>query len=444
MHRLKVYLNPVGCPKANIDLERVGWLLEDQGFEVTEVPSHADIGVVFGCAFIDDAKREAIDDVLDVARLKKQGTLKHLVVVGCLPQKYGDELATEVPEIDVLVGNSCLGELPSVIDKVVKGEIEKRVMIDATFLEWGRGCLRLAPKSHPWTRTVLVCDGCDNACTYCSIPHMRGPLRSRPLNHIVEEIGFLASQGAREIILAGQDIASYGKDLEGASLSDLLATVADTFILQWIRLSYANPDNLGPGIGDIMAHHANVCNYIDMPIQHVSPKILSMMGRNSDPRKLRQLIAGLRQAVPDISMRTSVIVGFPGEDEEDFEVLMNFLREISFDLVGVFTYSPQAGTPAAEYPDQVPDDIKRARLVEVVSLQEQISKKKMEDFIGRELPVLVEDVDETGNALARSQYDMPEVDRIIRIENCTARPGTLIKARITTILTPYEWSAALL
>jgi ribosomal protein S12 methylthiotransferase len=469
----KVYLNPVGCPKANVDLERVAWLLQHSGYEIVCERSEATIAVVPGCAFIDDAKLETIDSLLDLARLKREGALEYLIVFGCLPEKYGEETSREMPEVDALVGNSRLAMLPAVIGQLRQGSLHSRVLVGGDFAQWGRDSGRRAPSAAPWTRTLMISDGCDNACTYCSIPHMRGPLRSRSPSEIVGEAQMLVEQGAKEIILAGQDIAAFGMDRGRRELAELTAQLAREVPAEWIRLSYVNPDNLQPELGEVMSDHRNVCKYLDIPIQHASRSVLEHMGRRPDPEALKSLIRGLRDVVPDIALRTSVIVGFPGETESDFEELLTLMIEVQFDLVGVFTFSPQPGTPGAGFDNQVPEEVAEARLIEAVALQEGISRDKMRHLVGQTLKVLVEDnplihcndgrlwcsvaspdatalstnsADRGNGRLARgrTQYDMPEIDRVVHLTGCSARPGDFVEARIDDVTGPYEWSATCL
>ncbi len=439
MHVLKVFFAPVGCPKANTDLEKLAWLLKQQGAELCTDPTDASVAIIFGCGFIDDAKRETIDTVLELADLRSRGGPEHLVMVGCLPQKYGAELAGELPEVDAFVGTSCLGLVPSVLVRLAAGHLDERLLAGPSFERWAGPCRQYLSGFSPWTRTVMICDGCDNACTYCAIPQMRGPLRSRAVDEILEEIGLLVGQGAREIIIAGQDTASYGRDTGVSCLADLLAAAAESNPEQWIRLSYVHPDNLEVGVAEVIRRYGNICNYIDMPIQHASPRMLSRMGRKADIGALRATIEVLRAAVPDIAIRSSVIVGFPGEDEEDFDLLTDFLREVGFDLVGVFPFSAQPGTPAGDSRERVAEDVIQARLIEVVGLQEQIARAKMRSLVGSALQVLIEGIDGDGCKLGRSQYDMPEIDRLIRLPECRAHPGDFTCARIEAVANTYEW-----
>ncbi len=434
------YLNPVGCPKANVDREKLGWMLERDGFKIVGSPSDADVGIVFGCAFTDDAKRESIDDILNLGA-PGGGRPDHLILVGCMPEKYGEELSQSLPEVDAFVGNSSLGVVPDLIKRLCSGKSLERISRSA-----GSDLLdlrpdRIRPAAAPWTRTVLIGDGCDNACTYCSIPHMRGRLRSRSIASILEEIGLLVKQGAREIVLAGQDTASFGRDRSKSELAVLLSSVARRYPGVWTRLSYSNPDNLDDDVAGVMAEHANICNYIDLPIQHASSRILKAMGRGDRPEVLEDKIRTLRQAVPDVALRTSLLLGFPGETEKDMEALIGFLKDNEFDMVGIFAFSPQPGTPAAGLPDRVPEEIVQDRIMEIVSLQDEISQLKMGKLVGRELEVLVEDPLETGESSGRSQYDMAEVDRLIRLIDCKTTPGSFTTARIESVSAPYEWTA---
>ncbi|MFH1313566.1 MAG: MiaB/RimO family radical SAM methylthiotransferase [Candidatus Eisenbacteria bacterium] len=439
MEQVRVYLHPVGCPKANVDLEKASRGLEDKGFKIVDTPAGAQVGILFGCAFIDDAKRESIDAILELGVLKREGDLKYLVVTGCLPEKYAESVSPSLPEVDAFIGNSHLDSLATIVRDLCRGRLRTKHWVGGAFKR-GRDEPRSAARSSPWTRTVMISDGCDNACTYCSIPHMRGGLRSRGVSEILSEIGLVVDQGAKEVVLAGQDTASYGRDTGQSDLTRLLAEVAERFPSQWIRLSYVNPDNMDPGLGSVIRCHANVCDYVDMPVQHASPRILAAMGRRDDPRAVVSRIDALRRAVPDIALRTSVIVGFPGETEDDIDLLLDFLRKIKFDLAGVFAFSPQEGTPAATLKSRVPGDVTQARLVEVICVQEEIARKRMEAFVGRKLEVIIEEAAGTGQAVGRSQYDMAEIDRVIRIADCAAQPGDVVTATIDGIAAPYEWS----
>jgi ribosomal protein S12 methylthiotransferase len=437
----RVYLHPAACPKAGVDLEKIGWILVEAGFELVDDPAGATFGIVFGCGFIDDAKQESIEDILGLVEFKQRSELAHIVVIGCLPQKHGTSLALSLPEVDALVGIGGLYMLPMICNRILEGKLPGKVWDDDLTVIGDLGDIpyRVAPGGRPWTRAVMICDGCDNACSYCAIPQMRGHLRSRGSEAIAEEVTELAGQGVKEIVLAGQDTASYGNDLNENGLAALLDMLAGRFPDIWLRLAYVNPDNLDDRVADTIAAHRNICDYVDIPIQHASARILKAMGREG-PALKRRKIARLRKAVPDMALRTSVIVGFPGETEEDMARLLEFLASVEFDLAGVFAFSPQADTPAARLPDKVPDEVKQERIMDVVSLQNEISHRKMEAMLGRDLEVLVDEHDGP-DCMGHSHYDMAGIDRTIRLAGCKARPGDLVAAHLESVSAPFEWTA---
>jgi len=445
MERLSVYFPPAACPKARVDLEKHQVAVEDAGLSIVADAKKADLVVIFTCGFIDDAKKESVGDILAYCALKKQGSVRGIVVVGCLPEKYGLELAKEVPQVDAFLGNTQLHTLPAVLKRLAARQPVEKLAKSASF-DGAAGLAaqprRAAAASEPWTRAVLICDGCNNACAYCTIPQMRGPLRSRTIESLVEEVNLLVGQGAKEIVLTGQDTACYGRDRGKGELGELLGALATRTAAHWIRLAYANPENLESDVARAIRDHPTICHYIDTPIQHASPEVLARMGRpNGEATK--HAIRNLRAAVPDIALRTSVIVGFPGETERDFNLLLDFLREVRFDMVGVFTFSPQAGTAAAGLPGKVPRRIADARLVEVVSLQDEIARSKAQATLGNILEVLVERASARGSR-GRSQYDMAEVDRVLRLKNCTTGVGEFVKARLERYIGPYEFEAVCL
>jgi ribosomal protein S12 methylthiotransferase len=435
-----VYLLASPCPKASVDIEKLAFLLRSRGFAIARSPEDADLILTWGCGFIDDAKRESIDDVLAAVEAKQSGRARAVIVTGCLPEKYGDELAEALPEVDTFVGASSLGLLPEIIGHVLGGEDVRRVWLSRPFVEMDAGPGRDLSGETPWTRALLVSHGCDNRCTYCAIPQMQGGLRSREPDEIVREARSLVESGAREIVLAGQDIASYGRDLlpgaggrtgRGATgLTGLVKRLAGESGAAWIRLCYAHPDNLDPAVADVMREHASVCRYLDLPIQHAAPSVLAAMGRRPEPEATAAKIARMRERVPDLALRTSVIVGFPGEREADFEMLLEFLKANEFDLIGAFEFSPQPQTPAARLPGRVPAAVRQERLVEVVRLAEEISRSRLARLIGRTLDVLVEETAE-GGVVGRSEYDAPEVDRRVVVAGSVAAPGEFVKARVT-------------
>ncbi len=428
--RPRVYFLASPCPKASVDMEKLSRLVAARGFPAAGSPEEAAVIVTWGCGFIDDAKQESIDDILSAVEVKKHGRARAVIVAGCLPEKYGDDLAESIPEVDAFVGASSLAMLPEVIARVLGGEEVRRVWLSRPFMDFEPGRDRDLVGGTGWTRTLLICRGCDNRCTYCAIPQMRGRLRSRAPDDILAEARDLVAAGAVELVLAGQDTASYGRDRGGPGLTALARRLAGESGARWIRLCYAHPDNLDAGIADVMAEHGNICRYIDLPIQHAAPAVLEAMGRNPDPDAIRAKIIRMRERVPDLAIRTSVIVGFPGESESDFEHLLKFLEEMEFDLIGVFEFSPQPGTIAERLPDRVPDFIRRERLMEIVRLQEEMAGARAAALVGKEIEVLVEER-AGADVIGRSQYDAPDVDRRVRIADCGAEPGALVPARVT-------------
>jgi len=426
----RVFLLTSPCPKAAVDIEKLAYLIRSRGFQIVERPEDAAVIVTWGCGFVDDAKRESIEDILSAVEIKKSGSARAVIVTGCLPEKYGDDLADSIPEVDTFVGASSLALLPEIIEYVLQGEEVRKVWLTRPFIDFEPGCERDPGGEIKWTRTLLLCHGCDNQCTYCTIPQMRGNLRSREADEVVAEARMLVGEGARELVLAGQDIASYGKDLGRPALGDLVERLARESGAHWIRMCYAHPDNLDPGIADVIAGHSNICRYIDLPVQHASPAVLKAMGRNPDPDAIRHKIAYMRQRVPDLAIRTSVIVGFPGEREVDFEFLMKFLKDVEFDLIGAFEFSPQPQTPAERLPGEVPDFIRQERLIEIVRLQEEISEKRIAGLVGREIEVLVEEKAGAGGVVGRSQYDAPDVDRRVNVAGSSAACGEFVMAKV--------------
>ncbi|MFZ1946852.1 MAG: 30S ribosomal protein S12 methylthiotransferase RimO [bacterium] len=435
---VRVYLAPVGCPKANVDLEKSAWAITRAGFDLAPSADQADFVVVFTCGFIDDAKRESIDQILGYAALKGRSAVKGIVVAGCLVEKHGADLAREIPEADLLLGNTSLDRLAAGLRDLAAGKKMQPWAPGAFERRSHAGPGRARPADRQWTRTVLVSDGCSNGCTYCAIPQMRGPLRSRTIQEVLDETRLLVSQGAKEIVLAGQDTASYGLDTGGPRLAELLAAVAADGGARWIRLAYASPDNLPDEVASVIADYPAVCHYVDLPVQHAAPRVLAAMGRRKDAGALRQVIASLRGGVPDIALRTSVIVGFPGETEADFGALVEFLAEQRFDMAGVFRFSPQEGTPAAGLPSRVPAYVAEERLIEVTTLQVEIARDKAAEVLGREVEMLVEEV-RGGVAIGRSQYDMAEVDRSITVRGRGVAPGEFARVRLEGCGGPYEF-----
>ena len=407
----KLYIETLGCPKNFNDSEGIGGIWEQAGGVIVSDPAEADVVLVNTCGFINDAKTESIDAIFDMTRLPNR---PKLIVSGCLTQRYGSQLAEEIPEIDYILGVNDYEKLPSVFEND-----QRLYRSDAPdcFNEFSS---RKLPDTH-YSATLRIAEGCNNRCAYCVIPQIRGPYRSRPQEKILEEAEYLAEAGVRELILIAQDLTEYGRDLYGRlCLPELLRKLCriggDDLNkgFRWIRLMYCYEDKITDELIEVMASEERICNYIDIPLQHVSDQVLKTMRRRSTSASIRSTIERLRRAIPDIHIRTTFITGFPGESEEDFEALAAFAEETRFERLGVFAYSQEEGTPAGEMENQIDEDVKKARADSIMRLQIDISREHNEEKIGRVLEVLVEETDEESEEyvtyIGRSEYDAPEID----------------------------------
>ena len=407
----KLYIETLGCPKNFNDSEGIGGIWEQAGGVIVSDPAEADVVLVNTCGFINDAKTESIDAIFDMTRLPNS---PKLIVSGCLTQRYGPQLAEEIPEIDYILGVNDYEKLPSVFEND-----QRLYRSDAPdcFNEFSS---RKLPDTH-YSATLRIAEGCNNRCAYCVIPQIRGPYRSRPQEKILEEAEYLAEAGVRELILIAQDLTEYGRDLYGRlCLPELLRKLCriggDDLNkgFRWIRLMYCYEDKITDELIEVMASEERICNYIDIPLQHVSDQVLKTMRRRSTSASIRSTIERLRRAIPDIHIRTTFITGFPGESEEDFEALAAFAEETRFERLGVFAYSQEEGTPAGEMENQIDEDVKKARADSIMRLQIDISREHNEEKIGRVLEVLVEETDEESEEyvtyIGRSEYDAPEID----------------------------------
>ncbi len=408
----KVAVVSLGCAKNLVDTENMLGLLAEKGYQLTTDEMQADLLLVNTCGFIESAKEESIDAILELARYKKEKGSK-LVVTGCLAQRYKDELLQEIPEIDAIIGTGNIERVVEVVEKAVSGE-----RVDAVCAPDGK-INRLLPRvlSNPGqTVYVKIAEGCNNRCAYCAIPAIRGPYRSKPMEIIEQEVQQLVRQGAKEVILVAQDTTRYGYDLyQDYMLAELLGRLCKIPDLAWLRVLYCYPTHFNDRLIEVMASEPKICQYVDLPLQHASDKILKSMNRRDSIQQIKDLIAKLRRVIPDLTLRTTFIVGFPGETEEDFQQLLDFMQEIKFDRVGVFKYSLEEGTPAALMPNQVPEEIKEERYHRAMALQQRISQKLNEQKIGRRLEVLVEGElsDQPGVYVGRSRGDAPEVDGLV-------------------------------
>ena len=426
---MKLGVVSLGCDKATVDSERLVGELVGHGAVVTPDLPHADVILVNTCGFIDAAKQESIDAILSAASLKSQGDVKAVVAVGCLVQRYQQELQREIPEVDLLLGFSDLHKL--VPELAERGLFEDPVARHP-------GVRQPVTGNAVHVRYLKISEGCDHTCAFCAIPLMRGKHRSEPLERLVRETQTLEAQGAREINLVAQDLGHYGRDLgrAGPKLPELLEALLAGTSVPWYRLLYVYSAGITDRLVELMGRDARIVPYIDMPIQHASDRMLERMRRPERRGTLREKLRWLRGAIPDLAIRTTCLVGFPGETDQDFRELLEFLDEAQFDRLGAFAYSAQEGTRAMAYPDDVPDAVKRDRLEELLEVQRAISAERLARFVGREASVLVDrvaDPDEAGAThVGRVPWQADDVDGVTHLEQGGwGEPGSLVRARIT-------------
>ncbi len=416
----------LGCNKNRVDTETALGLLKEKGFLLTDDPAKADILLVNTCGFIDPAKEESVNTILEMGEYKKTGRCKVLVVTGCLSQRYSGDLMKEIPEIDVLLGVNQYAELPSAIYKALGAERPCLCSDDYGYYEHDR-----VLTTPSYSAYIRIGEGCSNRCTFCAIPMIRGPYRSRNEEAILREIRTLACSGVREHILVAQDTTRYGtEDHPHTTLPDLMKKAAAIDGVDWLRVLYCYPDETNDALLDVLADVDNVCPYLDIPVQHINAEMLRRMHRRGTREDILRCVRGARER--GLTLRTTLIVGFPGETEDQFRELMDFVEETEFDRLGAFAYSPEEGTPAAKMPDQIPDEIKQERLDRLMTLQQKISLKRNKARIGSVEQVLVTDTDGKGNILGRSCREAPETDGEIYVSCGEARPlpGQFIPVQI--------------
>jgi len=424
---MKIYIETLGCAKNASDSEVAAGILEAAGHEIVNDPGIADGIIVNTCGFINDAKKESIDRIFDMAEYKKSGGI--LIVSGCLAQRYGEELYKEMPEVDIFLGVNDYPSLPEILNNYKNGKREKHFSAyEKEYLE--TGFRKLMEPSY--SSTIKIAEGCNNICAYCVIPSIRGAYRSRKMEDILSEAELLASKGCKELILIAQDVTAYGIDLYGEfKLAELVEKLCRIEPLKWIRLMYCYEDRITDKLIAIMASEEKICHYIDIPIQHASDKILKAMNRRSSKASILDTISKLRNSMPDIHIRTTLITGFPGEDKDDFNELLNFVETMKFERLGIFAYSKEEGTPAAEMKGQVRSDIKEKRKDALMRIQLEVSLASNQKKIGKLLEVLVEDQDIDGSYVGRSRYDAPEIDNsVIFNSDRDLKPGDIVKVRI--------------
>jgi ribosomal protein S12 methylthiotransferase len=425
----RVYMHTLGCPKNRVDSEVMLGTLSEAGYRLVAEPEKAEVIVVNTCGFIESAKEESVEAIVELAALKSEGRCRKLVVTGCLVQRHADELARELPEVDHFLGTGAYAEIARVVSDA---QAKRLVVPDPDFVHSAASPRINSLPSH--TAYLKISEGCDNACAFCIIPQLRGPQRSRPVDDVLAEAAALAANGAVELSLVAQDLTAYGYDLPGRiRLHHLLPELAKVDGIRWIRLHYAYPRDVPDALVDVLAAEAKIVKYLDMPLQHSSDRLLRSMKRGRDSRFLRDLLARLRARVPGLALRTSLIVGLPGETDADFEDLVSFVEEQRFERLGVFEFSPEDGTPAATMARQVPDDVKRARRDRVMAIQQEISREHQRALVGRRLEVLVEGrAEETEHLLAgRHAQQAPEIDGITYINDGVAYPGEIVTVEVT-------------
>lgn len=417
----------LGCNKNRVDTETALGLLKDRGFLLTDDPARADILLVNTCGFIDPAKEESINTILEMAEYKKSGRCRLLVVTGCLAQRYEQSLLEEMPEIDLLLGVNQYENLPDAIEKAFAGQRLSLCRDDHGYFEHSR-----VLTTPSWSAYIRIGEGCSNRCTFCAIPLIRGPYRSRPEEEILREIRELSSRGVREFILVAQDTTRYGTETHAhTTLPDLLRRAGEVEGADWLRVLYCYPDETREDLLDLLADHPKVCPYLDLPIQHINRDLLRRMHRRGTREDILRSVRGARER--GLTLRTSLIVGFPGETEDQFRELLDFVEEAEFDRLGAFTYSPEEDTPAAKMPDQVPEEVKQERYDRLMSLQRKISLRRNRLRVGSVEQVLVTDTGNEGLCLGRSMREAPETDGEILVScgNALPSPGQFIPVRIT-------------
>jgi ribosomal protein S12 methylthiotransferase len=428
-----IYILSLGCPRNLVDSEVLQGLLAEKGFAVSGRPEGADVAIVNTCGFIEGAKQESIDFILRLAEFKREGKIGKLVAMGCLAQRYPAEIMKEIKEIDGVFGADDFVKIPDMISTILAGEKVKEVSRSPNFLYDHLYKRKLLTPSH--YAYVKIQEGCSNKCSYCVIPDLKGPRRSRTVDSVVREVNDLkGSFNVKEVILIGQDTTSFGIDTSGKpELAKLLKEVSSAMGDNWVRLLYTHPAHFTDELIEVIAGAGNICKYIDLPIQHANDMILRRMNRRITKSDIKSLIERIRARIKDVMLRTSVIVGFPGETEDDFKELLGFLKEIKFERLGAFIYSPEEGTAAFEFEDQVPEEIKEERLDRVMKLQQDISRENNLKYVGKTLKALVDEEDQSDpeQFVGRTEMDAPEVDGVVYFKGKNVRAGEFTNVKIT-------------
>ena len=412
---MKILFISLGCDKNLVDSEVMLGLLASRGYEMIDDEQEADIIVVNTCCFIHDAKQESVDNILEMAEYKKTGKLKALIVTGCLAERYRQEIIDEIPEVDAVLGTTAYDKILDAVDEALEGKhfLEMEDLQALPVVDTKR---QITTGGH--FAYMKIAEGCDQHCTYCIIPKIRGTYRSVPMEQLIKEAEELAAQGVKELILVAQETTLYGKDLYGEkSLHKLLKELCKVSGIQWIRILYCYPEEITDELIQVIKEEPKICHYLDLPIQHANDEILKRMGRRTSKQELIDIVTKLRKEIPDICLRTTLITGFPGETEEQHQELVEFVDEMEFDRLGVFTYSPEEDTPAATMPDQIDEEVKLERQAELMELQQEIAFDTAENMIGREMLVMIEGkIADEPAYVGRTYRDAPKVDGLIFVE----------------------------
>ena len=431
---MKILFISLGCDKNLVDTEVMLGMLASRGYEMTNEEQEADIIVINTCCFIHDAKEESIQNILEMAEYKKNGSAKALIVTGCMAERYRQEILDEIPEVDEVLGTTAYDRILDAVDAALAGQHEVMTAdLDALPLPETK---RLVTTGGHFAY-LKIAEGCDKHCTYCIIPKIRGNFRSVPMEHLIKEAEELADQGVKELILVAQETTFYGKDLYGEkSLPKLLRELCKISGIRWIRILYCYPEEITDELIQVMKEEPKICHYLDLPIQHANDTILKRMGRRTSKQELIDIVQKLRKEIPDICLRTTLITGFPGETQEQHEEVMEFIDTLEFDRLGAFTYSPEEDTPAATFEDQIDEEVKEDRQADIMELQQEIAFDKAEDMIGREVLVMIEGKVADENAyVGRTYRDAPNVDGLIFINtDVELISGDFAKVKVTGAL----------
>lgn len=425
---MKFYIHKLGCPKNDVDADYIIARLQSEGHNYLPISEEAEVIIINTCGFILPAKEESIDAILQFAQLKTEGIVQKLFVTGCLSQRYGEKLLADIPELDGAFG---LGELDS-LAKSMSESVSNRSFIyvdphKMRYLDWKQ---RFISDDYPYAY-LKIADGCNRRCTFCAIPSIRGRYRSRTMDSIFKEARFLVENGKRELILVSQEATSWGNDLDGKTkLTNLLRKLNNLEGLEWIRIMYLHPSGMNQELFDYMANDNKTLAYFDLPLQHICPDILKNMGRPSNRSSIEDLIKKIHDSEADTALRTTFIVGFPGETNKHFEELCQFVKDVEFDRMGAFVFSPEEGTPAANLPNQVPDDIKAERLDRLMMLQQEIAFARNNSLIGKQQEVIIDTVHNDGTATGRTRWDCPEIDQEVVVNGSGLKNGLVCQMQV--------------